>query len=204
MPFSLSSFKKRTPNKPIVIVSGLPRSGTSMVMHMLHAGGMELLSDGQRQADVDNPRGYFEFERVKKLKDGDTSWLKQAQGKAVKVISYLLMYLPKEYHYRVIFIERDTEEVLASQRAMLARRGGSTDAQQDQKMAQIFAHHLADVKDWLAKQDNLRVLYVNYAEVMQAPAVQAHKIAAFLDLPLDEAAMAAVPDEKLHRQRKLA
>ncbi len=204
MPIDFSLFRNRRQNNKITIVSGLPRSGTSMVMNMLQAGGMEILSDHIRQADPDNPQGYFEFERVKNLKQGDSAWLKMAQGKAVKVISYLLTYLPKEYTYHVIFLERDLDEVLASQRAMLLRKGNDPEAQDDQKMAQIFSHHLEEVKDWLARQRNVRVLFLHYAEVMRDPRAKAHEIAAFLNLPLDEAAMAAIPDVKLHRQRKAA
>ena len=110
-------------SQPIVIVSGLPRSGTSMMMKMLEAGGIPLLTDSIRQADEDNPKGYYEFERAKKLPDGDTAWLKEARGKAVKIIAALLMELPQGYTYQVLFMHRNIQEVLASQSKMLARRG---------------------------------------------------------------------------------
>jgi hypothetical protein len=107
----------------IVVVSGLPRSGTSMMMKMLEAGGIPVLTDYEREADEDNPKGYFEFERVKNLKDGDDAWLPQAKGKVVKVIAALLTDLPSSYEYEVIFMRRAMPEILASQRQMLIRRG---------------------------------------------------------------------------------
>src|ERR1700704_756589 len=109
---------------PIVVVSGLPRSGTSMAMKMLQAGGLPLLTDDARPADDSNPDGYFEFELVKQLdKSGDLAWLRNARGKGVKVISWLVTWLPESYDYRVIFMQRDLEEVVASQNAMLLQRG---------------------------------------------------------------------------------
>src|ERR1043165_1737839 len=113
-------FNKR---KPITVVSGLPRSGTSMMMKMLEAGGMSLLVDNLRTADDDNPAGYYEFEPVKKLSQGDFDWLEEAQGKAVKVIAALLADLPSAYTYQIIFMRRDMFEILASQNKMLLNRG---------------------------------------------------------------------------------
>src|ERR1700730_12387191 len=100
---------------PIVVVSGTPRSGTSMAMKMLDAGGMPTLTDGIRAADESNPKGYYEFERVKELdKNGDIAWLSDARGNAVKIISFLLTFLPESFDYQVIFMDRDLDEVLAS------------------------------------------------------------------------------------------
>src|ERR671923_2816349 len=113
-----SNVKKPKKGDSIIVVSGLPRSGTSMMMKMLAAGKIELFTDNLRVADEDNPEGYFEFERVKKLKDGDFAWLPGAQGKAVKVISALLEFLPSEFNYQVIFMRRRMSEILASQRKM--------------------------------------------------------------------------------------
>ena len=110
---------KETPD-PIIVVSGLPRSGTSMMMGMLEAGGLELVVDGIRAADEDNPRGYYELERVKDLaKAEDKSWLITLQGKGVKVISLLLQHLPEAYNYKIIFMRRSIAEVLDSQSKML-------------------------------------------------------------------------------------
>src|SRR5512136_2813877 len=114
--------------EPVVVVSGLPRSGTSMLMKMLEAGGLTLVTDGQRTADEDNPKGYYEVERVKDLaNETDRAWLNAARGKGIKVISYLLKSLPADLNYKVLFIRRDLDEILASQKKMLARRGEAHD-----------------------------------------------------------------------------
>ena len=110
-------------NECVIVVSGLPLLGTSMMMKMLIAGGLPALTDGLRVADENNPKGYFELEQVKQLPEGDTGWVQTARGKAVKVISYLLESLPGEVSYRVIFMQRDLDEVLLSQKRMLDRDG---------------------------------------------------------------------------------
>jgi hypothetical protein len=122
----------------VVVVSGLPRSGTSLMMQMLEAGGITVLTDGIREPDEDNPRGYYEFERVKALPKGDYEWLESARGKAVKVVSALLEYLPPEYNYKVIFMHRRMEEILASQRKMLIRRGKNPEARLTTRQWLIF------------------------------------------------------------------
>ncbi|MEW5870867.1 MAG: sulfotransferase [Chloroflexota bacterium] len=187
--------------KPITVVSGLPRSGTSMMMQILQAGGMTILTDQERSADEDNPKGYFELERVKKLKEGDAAWVDQAQGKVVKVISALLEHLPAQYEYKVIFMQRKMEEVLASQKQMLIRRGEATDKANDETLALLFQQHLAQVQNWLAGQPNIRVLYIPYDALLQDPQTHIRAVADFLGLPLDIPAMLAVPDKNLHRQR---
>lgn len=186
----------------IVVVSGLPRSGTSMMMKMLEVGGIPPLTDKIRTADEDNPKGYYEFERVKKLDKGDTAWLPEARGKAVKVISALLKYLPGDYRYRVIFMRRRTEEILASQKQMLIRRGEPTDRVSDDELATYFAKHLAAVEKWLASQPNIDVLYINYNHALQAPLETAAEINRFLGNRLDTNAMAAVVDPTLYRQKR--
>jgi hypothetical protein len=185
----------------ITIVSGLPRSGTSMMMGMLEAGGMAVLTDHVRTADEDNPKGYYEFERVKQIEE-DQAWLPDARGKAVKMIAALLKHLPPDYRYNVVFMERRIEEVLASQRLMLIRRGEPTDTISDERLAQLFARHLQQVKDWLAAQPNVEVLYVGYRQVLADPLGQTRRINAFLGGILDSDAMAAVVDPALHRQRR--
>lgn len=198
----LSRFGKRAAPRPfITVVSGLPRSGTSMMMQILQAGGLPILTDQERSADADNPKGYFELERVKKLKEGDAAWVGQAQGKVVKVISALLEHLPGQYEYKVIFMQRKMEEILASQKQMLIRRGEATDKADDETLALLFQQHLAQVQNWLAQQPNLRVLYVPYDALLRDPQTHIQAVADFLDLPLDLPAMLAVPDKTLHRQR---
>lgn len=187
--------------KTITLVSGLPRSGTSMMMKMLEAGGIPPLTDEIREADADNPKGYYEFERVKKLDKGDGDWLAKAEGKAVKVISALLQHLPETYDYRVIFMERHMPEILASQRKMLERRG-EADEMDDEKMSALFEKHLQQVKEWLAQQDNFSVLYVHYSEALADARSQAERVNAFLGAALDIDKMAGTVDPDLYRNRQ--
>jgi hypothetical protein len=184
----------------ITIVSGLPRSGTSMMMKMLAAGGMQILTDNRRTPDRDNPKGYYEFERVKQI-EHDTDWLPQAQGKAVKIIAALLKHLPRWYDYRVIFVRRNIREVLASQREMLIRRGEATDAVSDERMAELFGKHVAQVEAWMTAQPNIDVLYVDHGSVLADPGAAAARLNRFLGGTLDERKAAAVVDPSLYRQR---
>lgn len=191
----------RKPEPYIVVVSGLPRSGTSMMMAVLAAGGLPALTDEIRAADTDNPKGYYEFERVKQLDKGDQAWLAEAQGKAVKVISALLEHLPADHTYRVIFMERQMEEVLASQKKMLARRGEPTDRVSDEEMGRLFAKHTQKVKLWLAAQPNFSVLYVDYNRMLADPAPYIQQVNQFLGGQLDTEAMLAAVDPQLYRNR---
>lgn len=186
----------------ITVVSGLPRSGTSMVMKMLEAGGIPPLTDKIRTPDEDNPKGYYEFERVKQLDKGDTIWVAEAQGKAVKVISQLLKHLPSEYEYRVVFVQRHMDEVLASQKKMLVNRGEESNKTSDEELAALFNRHLHSVKQWLVGQTNMPVLYVHYSDILATPMLQAERINDFLDGALDTEAMATVVDPTLYRNRK--
>jgi len=191
-----------SPNQIITIVSGLPRSGTSMMMKLLEAGGLPPLTDNIRTADEDNPKGYYEFERVKQLPKGDVAWLPDAQGKVVKVIAALLPSLPGGYDYRVIFMQRAMPEVLASQRQMLIRRGEDPDKIPDEAMAKLFEKHLRQVDDWIKQQPNVERLDVNYNDMLKKPQPFIEQIAAFLGNRLDRAKMATVVDPSLHRQRQ--
>jgi hypothetical protein len=188
--------------QPIVVVSGLPRSGTSMMMRMLVAGGVPALVDGVRAADVSNPNGYFEFEPVKGLdKDGDLTWLPGARGKAVKIISQLLTWLPERYDYRVVFMHRDLDEVLASQAAMLERRGEAAAEDDVARMRQLYSAHLGQVERFMAARACFRVLPIQYREAVVDPAVAAAQVAALVGRPLDQAAMARAVDRSLYRNR---
>jgi hypothetical protein len=198
-------FKKlfSSPQKEIVtVVSGLPRSGTSLMMKMLEAGGLDVLQDGLREADKDNPKGYYEFERVKQMNKGDTAWMNEAQGKVVKIISALLKHMPPEYEYRVIFMRRHIEEILASQRKMLVHRGEDADKMVDDKMADLFDKHLEQVFSWLEEQPNIQYLQVHYSELLTNPESEARKVNQFLDNTLDGEKMAQMIDPKLYRNRK--
>jgi hypothetical protein len=186
----------------IYIVSGLPRSGTSLAMQMLAAGGLEVLSDGLRAADADNPRGYYEWEQAKRLPQRP-GLIAQAEGRAVKVISSLLFALPADHQYRVIFMNRPLEELLASQSAMIRRLGTQGTSLAAPAMLAALRNHLAQVNAWLGSResDRLRVLKVQYHAVIDDPLGQAEAIAAFLEMPLDTAAMAREADRSLYRCR---
>ena len=193
---------KSTPsNTPVVIVSGLPRSGTSMMMKMLEAGGLPVLSDFERTADVDNPEGYYEFERVKALDKGDTAWVSHAHGKVVKVISALLEHLPPGHIYRVVFMHRRIEEVLASQQKMMQRRGALDTRVSDADMRDIFGKHVAKITAWLEQQPNFSVLDVNYNDLLADPTPHVQAINTFVGGKLNEHAMLMVVNPELYRNR---
>lgn len=188
---------------PIVVVSGLPRSGTSMAMKMLDAGGVPTLTDGIRGADDSNPKGYYEFEPVKELdKNGDTAWLGEARGKAVKIISFLLTFLPDTFDYQVIFMNRDLDEVLASQNKMLVSRGEAAGAADDGRMRQAYQKHLEKVDRFLRNRRCFTTLRLGYRDVIDNPAVEARRMNEFLGGRLSVDRMAAVADRELYRNRK--
>lgn len=197
----LHFFQGKSDQDFITIVSGLPRSGTSMMMTMLAAGGVPAYTDNIRAADEDNPKGYYELERVKKMPDGDIDWLPEAKGKAVKVISALLEHLPPEYNYRVLFMQRKMEEVLASQKQMLIRSGKPTDTVSDEQLADMYAKHLVKVNAWLADQANFSVLDLDYNKMLDDPSKYADYVNNFLGGTLDVEAMVGVVDNRLYRQR---
>lgn len=186
--------------KVIVVVSGLPRSGTSMMMKMLAEGGLEIVSDTIRTADDDNPNGYFEFEPVKQLVEGNFRWLADTNGKVVKIISSLLEYLPRDHQYKIIFMERDLQEVLASQQKMLKNRQEQSQVE-DTKMYAQFEKHLSDIKYWLARQPNMDVLYISYNKMLADPQADCVRVAEFIGRSLDVEKMLAVPSKNLYRNR---
>ena len=186
--------------QPIVVVSGLPRSGTSMAMKMLEAGGLKITTDGEREADADNPRGYYEDERVKDLaRNDDKSWLRASRGRAVKVISFLLKDLPPNLNYKVIFMRRDLSEVLASQRKMLDRRG-ETDDTPDERMVDLWQDQLWRANYLLRHAPQFEWVEIGYRGALQEPAAAAARIAELV-AGLDEQAMAEVVDPALYRNR---
>ncbi|MEZ4515919.1 MAG: sulfotransferase domain-containing protein [Chloroflexota bacterium] len=200
-----SLFKKKpksNTDNDIVVISGLPRSGTSMMMKMLEAGGLPPITDSLREADQDNPKGYYEFERVKQLDKGDTAWVPEARGKVVKVISALLKYLPDNEQYKVIFIRRNMPEILASQRKMLVNRGEDPDKMDDAQMAMLFEKHVQQIETWLKEQPNFDVLYVHYSDILSDPLTQAQAISQFLDGRVDPEKMIEVVDPELYRNRQ--
>lgn len=185
----------------IIVVSGLPRSGTSMMMRVLEAGGLPPLTDGLRAADSDNPRGYFEFERVKQLKVGDTEWLPEAKGKAVKIISSLLPYLPDRYDYKVIFMRRVIKEILASQRTMIHHRKEDAASMDDEKLERLYNEHLKQIESWLKSTSYVQHMDIEYNGMLTRPAPYVEKINKFLGGGLNADRMAEAVDAKLYRQR---
>ncbi len=201
MSFLRQTYRRLRYGDPIVVVSGLPRSGTSMAMKMLEAGGLSLVVDGVRTADEDNPKGYYEDERVKDLGDmDDKAWLAGSKGKAIKVISYLLGDLPKNHNYKILFMRRHVDEVLASQAKMLERRGETSETS-DERMIELYGDHLWKVDRLLKREPHLEYIDVQYTSVLEDPRAAAERIRDFLGLPLDAAKMAGVVDARLYRNR---
>ena len=193
--------RQRRYGEPIIVVSGVPRSGTSMTMKMLDAGGIPLITDKVRLPDEDNPKGYFELESVKSLgEQDDKSWLAEARGKAIKVISHLLRELPDHYAYKIIFMNRRIQEVIRSQNKMLIRRGEELSGD-DQNVNALFEQHLRLIQPWLRKQQNFSVLDLHYSDVVHDPLRGAAQIAGFLKTDLDQRRMASVVDPGLYRNR---
>jgi len=195
-------FRKMRYGDPVVVVSGLPRSGTSMMMKMLEAAGLPILTDGERKADVDNPKGYYEYERVKDLeKEADKSYVRQARGKVLKVISFLLKDLPSDNFYRIIFMRRDLDEVLASQNKMLDHRGEANEVE-DAKMKDLYKNHIFKVRAMVATLPNFEMIEIDHKSAMNDPASCAASVNKFLGGRYDESAMSGVVDTKLYRNRK--
>ena len=189
--------------KPVVLVSGLPRSGTSMLMQMLEKGGMPIVTDKLRTPDEDNPKGYHEFERIKELDKGtDKSWLKNYRGQVIKTISFLLQDLPLDLNYQVLFMRRNLDEVLRSQNKMLERKGAADKGAPDEKMRLNYESHLQRVYWRLNHTPNFRVLYLDYPAVVENPAREARRINEFLGGHLDVDAMARAVESSLYRNRQ--
>ena len=189
---------------PVVVVSGLPRSGTSMMMQMLAAGGVPVMVDGVREADEDNPEGYWELERVKDLdKNKDKSWVKANRGKAIKVISFLLRDLPQDNRYKIIFMRRDIEEVIVSQNKMLLRRGEPTSSKDDATAREDFESHLRFVRTLFEVRSNFEVLDIGFGETIENPELAARKVARFLGRDLQIEDMAGVVDKSLYRNQRI-
>lgn len=193
---------KKDPGPPVIVVSGLPRSGTSMMMNMLTAADLEIVSDRVRTADEDNPKGYFEDERVKELeKTEDRSWLRDCRGKVIKIISFLLKDLPADNRYKVIFMRRDLNEVMASQNKMLRRRGESVDESSNQKMIELYKNHLQKSDFFLKSRPYIEHVDIEYRAAVADPRAQAERVAGFLELDLDVDRMVQAVDPTLYRNR---
>jgi hypothetical protein len=184
----------------VVVVTGLPRSGTSLMMAMLESGGIPPLTDNLRQADVDNPKGYYEFERVKGLPQ-DTGWLPEAEGRAVKVLAELIKHLPSDKRYDVVFMMRDLSEIIASQKKMMKRRGEDPDKVPDEELMGLYRAYLRNMKRLVNDSPNMRVLYVSYNELMSDPSDTISDMQAFFGGGLDTSAMRRTIDATLYRNR---
>ena len=191
----------REQQNSIVIVAGLPRSGTSLMMQMLERGGLPILTDEQRVADEDNPRGYYEYEPVKKTKENG-EWLDQAVGKVVKMVYRLLYDLPTDRSYRVILMRRKIEEVLDSQAAMLDRSGNQGASLPPERLAEIFSREMDKIAGYLQEQSCFELLEVNFNEVVSDPLVESAKISRFLGMGWNDTDVASVVDSSLYRQRR--
>ena len=199
---SLKRVFRRQQGEPIVVVSGLPRSGTSMLMKMLDAGGMAIMTDSERVADIDNPKGYFEYERVKDLeKETDKSYVREGRGKVLKVISFLIKDLPDDNDYRVIFMRRDLDEVLTSQGKMIDRLGSSDSSADDEAMKEAYRNDIVRTRLMCKKHPHMELIEIHYSETVANPAASAHKVNAFLGGGLDEAAMLVAVDKSLYRNK---
>jgi hypothetical protein len=195
-------FRKQKYGEPVVIVSGLPRSGTSMMMKMLEAGGLAVQTDNIREPDIDNPKGYYEDERVKDLeKVEDKSWVRESRGKVLKVISFLLKDLPEDNHYKVVFMRRNLQEIMASQNKMIDRLG-SEDNTDDEQMLEIYRSHIATVKIMGRKLKNMDVMEIRYDDTISNPEHTATVVNEFLGGKLDTSAMKSVVDGSLYRNRR--
>ncbi|MDR4503614.1 MAG: sulfotransferase domain-containing protein [Candidatus Scalindua sp.] len=184
----------------ITIVSGLPRSGTSMMVKMLEAGGMDVLTDRIRKADEFNPNGYYEYEKVKEIAQ-DASWLKEAKGKGVKIITALLQHLPEKYTYKIILMHRNMNEILNSQKRMLIGRKQPTGQISDENMKMVFHNHLEKVVGWIGTQSNMKILHIHYNEVLKEPAKHIKMVNQFLMKTLNTNDMISVVDEDLYRNQ---
>lgn len=198
----VSAYRRLRYGRPIIVVSGLPRSGTSMAMKMLAAGGLEVVTDGERTPDEDNPKGYYEDERVKELaRMEDKAWLGEARGKAIKIISFLLRELPAGHNYKVLFMRRDMDEILASQQKMLERReeGGGAE---DERMAKLFEADLFRARYLMKRAPQFEFVEIQYPAALADPLETAQTMRDFLGIDLDLERMVEVVDPELYRNRK--
>ena len=171
-----------------------------MMMKMLEAGGMEAIQDGIRTANDDNPGGYYEFERVKQIQKDDT-FLTESQGKVIKILFNFLYDLPSTYRYKIIFMRRAMGEILASQNKMMERRGEKNDIP-DAEMSMIFDMQIKKAKAWLAEQDNIEAIYVNYNDLLKNPVEVFAPVSELLEGTLDTDNALTIVDANLYRNRK--
>jgi hypothetical protein len=185
----------------VTVVSGLPRSGTSMMMQALEAGGIPVITEHIRESDEDNPKGYYEFEPVKQTKT-DSSWVSEAVGKVVKMVYRLLYDLPGGFEYRIVFMRRNIDEIMLSQKTMLERSGKKGADASTEKMVELFTRELEKVDKWIAEQDNFSMISVDYGEMIESAESQCQRVNEFLGGKLNADKMLSVVDPSLYRNRK--
>jgi predicted AlkP superfamily phosphohydrolase/phosphomutase/Tfp pilus assembly protein PilF len=183
-----------------VVVSGLPRSGTSLMMQMLAAGGLAVMTDARRSADDDNPEGYYEWEAIKQV-GAHPEILQESAGKAIKVISMLLQALPQRHRYKTIFMDRPVEEVAASQWKMIENRGAAHPEASREKMAEMLGEHRERILRGLRQARNFSALVVDYPELVRSPEEWLERIREFVGVELDVEAMRKAIRPELHRNR---
>lgn len=190
-----------TKHGEITVVSGLPRSGTSLMMQMLHAGGMEIFTDEVREADENNPKGFYEHEKVKRLATNN-AWIKEARGKVMKVVSQLTKFLPPNHDYKVVVMKRDIGEVTLSQHKMLVRLGKAKQSDSyPLRLEKTLRAQYDGAKKWMEAQDHVSFIEVDYHDTLNNPAVIAKQISTFLGKDLDIDAMIAQVDKDLYRSK---
>ena len=187
-------------NKHIIVVSGLPRSGTSLMVQMLQAAGIPLLIDDHRPSDENNPKGYFEFEPVKSLAT-DASWLPLAEGKAVKIISHLLPHLPDHFQYKIIFMNRDLEEIIRSQNKMLDRFGKTKGKLSEAQLVERYALHLHQIHQWLKQQPNISFADISFNNLIQSPQDEWQKVQDLLNIDASLHQIMPIIDPQLYRTK---
>lgn len=188
-------------NDTVIIVSGIPRSGTSLMMQILEMAGYSILTDNKRIADINNPKGYFEYEQVKKLSQ-DNSWLHQARGKVVKVISHLLFQLPDNFNYKIIFMNRDMNEIIHSQQKMISEMNGIKPKNAYPAHLEIaFRKNLDRVHKWQELKSNVEFRYINYNQLIANPEKELLEISTFLGKKLDINNLVNVIDVNLYRSK---
>jgi predicted AlkP superfamily phosphohydrolase/phosphomutase/tetratricopeptide (TPR) repeat protein len=180
----------------ITIVSGLPRSGTSLMMQMLDYGGMDCLVDGKREADESNPKGYYEYEPVMSIYK-DNSWMDKAQNKTVKIVAPLLNKIDEQYRYKIIFMTRDLNEILKSQQKMI----GKIEDVFPVKLYNKFQKLLSNIEVWKKKEPGVELIYLDYKDVLENPESTVKSIERFLGVPLNQSAMINCIDKKLYRTK---
>jgi predicted AlkP superfamily phosphohydrolase/phosphomutase/tetratricopeptide (TPR) repeat protein len=198
---NISRFKvAKDNNESIIIVSGLPRSGTSLMMQILDKAGMTLFTDNSRIPDDNNPKGFFEHEAVKRLAR-DNTWLKETKGKVVKIIAPLLFALPEKFIYKIIFMNRNIHEVILSQQKMLTSEGRAKEGTFSISLNNSFSNILKKVENWRERSHHVEILYIEHKELIKNPVIEINKVKQFLDFEVSAQELSKIIDRNLYRSK---